>query len=573
MSIRMQEELSLSLDRQWVPQPLGTSPASALVFTNMLGQEFLCSLEEEERGAGGPLAKDRDAIPLHLYDSELLSAKLGDACSTLVVGYWSYEWCHRKGVSQYHAIPSRDGADARKPEMSLGRHSSSSFSREREDNANMSAAITRLVDVFEKGQWCDAAMAPRRSEVHIQCCDNLPELHKDRKLDRYSGQVAFLADIAETETCSYQLTVCSKLMCHPKVSEPPPAEVTLQSVLKDLLGRCVSKQEDWWTYEICFGKSTRQFRVQAVQDDTPIDVLKAADAADRAAGTSSQSVVQEIMLLAKTLGMSEAVKQSNDRLQRIQQVAANAAAAAAGKPKPRTVMKVVSEFMLGTRAPDAALDEDALYASVVYQEEGMAIDLVGKKKNNSMASVLLDYSNGTACDLKDATRSSRVELICGAGLGYQIIAIIDIIEDSTCHYLFKVSVPSLCEIDIFAPIEKTVAVLDCIPMEGDEGGDGEEKNVYDARNVQAEYKDLDWKAKEESSSSDSNSDSDSDSNSDSDSDTSPATPGTKPPSPAGAGQATQHTDSVTEVSVGADGGVQEETPAPLEKDDSLRGSS
>jgi hypothetical protein len=42
------------------------------------------------------------------------------------------------------------------------------------------------------------------------------------------------------------------------------------------------------------------------------------------------------------------------------------------------------------------------------------------------------------------------------------IEIIDIIEDSTCHYLIKVSVPALCHIEAFAPKSKKVYI--CISI-------------------------------------------------------------------------------------------------------------
>lgn len=79
------------------------------------------------------------------------------------------------------------------------------------------------------------------------------------------------------------------------------------------------------------------------------------------------------------------------------------------------IMKIVSEFNLGTTESD---DSD-LHSRVVHKQEGVAIGLTGKLVNNSMATVSMDFSNGTSCDLKDTSRASRVDLICGEALGHK----------------------------------------------------------------------------------------------------------------------------------------------------------
>jgi hypothetical protein len=41
----------------------------------------------------------------------------------------------------------------------------------------------------------------------------------------------------------------------------PRAMKTLLEVMKDLSVLCLGRQEEWWTYELCFGKGIRQFHV------------------------------------------------------------------------------------------------------------------------------------------------------------------------------------------------------------------------------------------------------------------------------------------------------------------------
>lgn len=210
--------------------------------------------------------------------------------------------------------------------------------------------------------------------------------------------------------------------------------------------------------------------------------------ADLATAQGQTDAIDVAQSAKETGNVDEAIQKVNDR----HKMASDGSAI--GKKSAKMVMKIVSEFSLGEMISDVDLDDSELYSRVVLRQEGMAIDLLGKKVDTSKASVHLDYSNGTACDLKDTLRSSRVELMCGADFGFKTIDIMDIIEDSTCHYLFKVSVPGLCAIDTFAPQQKHGSMIECAlkndlldfehPLQLDD-------NIYDIRKEKVEYKDLD----------------------------------------------------------------------------------
>ncbi len=53
------------------------------------------------------------------------------------------------------------------------------------------------------------------------------------------------------------------------------------------------------------------------------------------------------------------------------------------------------------------------------KQEGIAIGLDGSPLDNAVATVQLEFTNGTKCDLKDQYRASTVELLCGSQLGYK----------------------------------------------------------------------------------------------------------------------------------------------------------
>ena len=69
--------------------------------------------------------------------------------------------------------------------------------------------------------------------------------------------------------------------------------------------------------------------------------------------------------------------------------------------------------------------------------------------------ILLEFTNGSPCDIvKNQNRSSTVEVSCGIR-----DAIIDITEDSTCHYYIKATSRVLCLSKLFAPRVRQVSQL------------------------------------------------------------------------------------------------------------------
>lgn len=156
----LRDDVSFSIDKDWLPEPLKAGPASGLTFRNFDSDEYLCTLEEAKTRNG----RD-DVIPLHFYDPQLLSSKLNRRCSEITVDYWTYEWCHERGVSQYHLKHTKGSSADRDPLWSLGDFVSSDVVRERGEKNNMSAAIVQIVELFEGGQWCDETQSSRQSKV------------------------------------------------------------------------------------------------------------------------------------------------------------------------------------------------------------------------------------------------------------------------------------------------------------------------------------------------------------------------------------------------------------------------
>lgn len=157
--------------------PLFITPR-LLSVSDAMGVPFGCGLRESlhqaQTDAGtrssSSIGRFRSAtsetdVPMHQLDSELLSRHLAGQCSTLHLDYWTYEWCHRSAVSQYH-INIGQRTSRKDPDWSLGRFVGAELQREGGLASNLSAPISRLTERFEGGQRCDETNGHRSSEVH-----------------------------------------------------------------------------------------------------------------------------------------------------------------------------------------------------------------------------------------------------------------------------------------------------------------------------------------------------------------------------------------------------------------------
>ena len=74
------------------------------------------------------------------------------------------------------------------------------------------------------------------------------------------------------------------------------------------------------------------------------------------------------------------------------------------------------------------------------------LPLYGLGKAAGPRAIVLEFENGTKCDIESMDRSTSVHISCGAR-----DAIIDVVEDRTCHYNVKVTSPVICLLTDFAP--------------------------------------------------------------------------------------------------------------------------
>lgn len=97
-------------------------------------------------------------------------------------------------------------------------------------------------------------------------------------LNGFKLPAATLSGISEPRVCRYKATVCSPLLCKRPdiVATPAPTTVALKDssvpqlvpIMKHINSTCLTKQEDWWTYELCFNSGVRQVRYETEQSLT-----------------------------------------------------------------------------------------------------------------------------------------------------------------------------------------------------------------------------------------------------------------------------------------------------------------
>jgi hypothetical protein len=164
--------------------------------------------------AGKGLSK---AQPVVQTEEELLRV-YNSNCMLLEKGWWSYKWCHKKEIRQYHK--EADGSVV--ADWSLGKyhHTSTPSSKRAGSAGKQTSASTAAVyysHFFNQGQQCEETKALRQTEVRFHCCDD--------------GKGAYIQSIDEPATCQYTLKICAPELC----GESSPADY---SSLYPPCGKC-----------------------------------------------------------------------------------------------------------------------------------------------------------------------------------------------------------------------------------------------------------------------------------------------------------------------------------------------
>jgi len=180
--------------------------------------------------------------PVHIdpHDIGVQIGKLQETCAQHHAGWWSYEWCNEKQVSQFHVhvkqvVETDDDGNTlhfdkqmeiqdvttvgkfKQRSVRINEIEESSKARrvvvnQGDGRENLAGEIV-IVDIFDSGDWCDEFGIHRSVQVEIKCCPELKEEAAKRK-DILFGK-AVLKSVVEDgrEKCTYKTVVCSQLLC------------------------------------------------------------------------------------------------------------------------------------------------------------------------------------------------------------------------------------------------------------------------------------------------------------------------------------------------------------------------
>jgi len=378
------------------------------------GSDFTCAPVPQpgqqhkklEGGAGGEGGDERKGLVAALPPSpgeppEALDQKLtvlDNTCALLrTTEYWSYEWCHRREVRQFHEIAPPDGAapnavGVRDPIWSLGKfaRTETRYFEGRKENG-----IASVVDYFAEGQMCDETGSGRQTAVEFYCCSakTLPAEVKARIMDVTPAPmaVAQLTDIKEVSVCNYSMIVCSPLLCD---SDTLYSLVTLTGaaansqalrLLEPLAAYCLKRHEGYWSYEFCYKGAIRQYHTVAVRDSTG-----------------------------------------------------------------QVMSKIEREYVIGRyeAVPENFKEEEHVVRG--EEEEG--------EEGGEETYFEREYGGGTECDLTGEKRATTVQFVCGEG---PLDVFVSIKEDRSCHYKAVVSTPRLCRHPSFRKERPATHVVRC----------------------------------------------------------------------------------------------------------------
>ncbi|KAG7363315.1 glucosidase II [Nitzschia inconspicua] len=411
-------------------------------------------------------------------------SRLAGLCAQMHPDWWSYEWCYDKKVTQFHInmqsvqvgktfdikledITSLGVFSERRIISVLDEHRQADLDHDQIDGLDFAEGrpeLARVIDTFINGDICPDTGKPRVTESTLRCCsERILSQSKGGVLKNGRPVTTDIMTMVKTtewseEVCHYNITLCTPLLCDDSISDgvsngplesssketsskknnndinlkldPVAVEkMSIPEVLQQIFGddgdSCIQVGTGgWWVYEFCPGAYIRQYHETTLMD--------------RISGYVSTSIESEHIL-------GQYIPEDHDWV-----------------TKENEWMNVVNATEVNFNSA----------TKTTGSKKGRFNQLPTKLGGNG-AYFFQEYTKGDVCDHEDVTdsavkagsfgeggieRSTTVRYSCGTLLHMTVK------EDSTCHYIVDISIPTLCDHPLFkAPVTKK-QVVKCLPL-------------------------------------------------------------------------------------------------------------
>ncbi|CAJ0926541.1 unnamed protein product, partial [Mesorhabditis belari] len=177
--------------------PSETDPRNHFI-TNKAGQKFLCQLPDSEMVNAKKTEINGDSLHPK-YINEIVSVSfLRSKCIKKQIGWWHYEFCHGKMITQSHSTKGKSDFIQYTLGTFMGDRRMPDFNQSTKDK------LLYLEEEYPMGTFCDVLgkKVARKTIVRYEC---------DLKL---FTEEAYIQSIVETSTCQYLMIIQTGSLCH-----------------------------------------------------------------------------------------------------------------------------------------------------------------------------------------------------------------------------------------------------------------------------------------------------------------------------------------------------------------------
>ena len=234
--------------------------------TDHLGKQYNCKLGNKTADVkGSPPRRNGDdgfvsrpgSRNFSPSDPEQQLQQIAGVCAEFPLGWWTYRWCHKKQVTQFHK--DADGSVGKTTSIGIFDPKLTKVVEPPSKPVEGEVVGATLTYFFTKGnaKGCSDAEVGRTTTVTLSCCG-------DPGSPPQGGGGIKMSSFKEPEPCKYEFRLCSTFLCERSGRAAAQRAKTVHQLLKPLENVCMQKHEGWWTYEFCYRQHVRQVHLQAV---------------------------------------------------------------------------------------------------------------------------------------------------------------------------------------------------------------------------------------------------------------------------------------------------------------------